>query len=557
MKSFRSPRRAILLTGAAVIAATTAFTAANFTSVDAAQEVAAIGDSESARMRRLTPLQYERIVLDIFGGDIEIRGRFEPIPRVGGLLEVGAGQVALTAGGFRQYYAMAQGVAAQALDEAHRDILVPCKPANAKAADQACAQQFISKVGELLYRRPLFADEMAKQLDIAAKGATSMKDFYAGLTLSLESMLVQPQFLYRQETVVPSKTRPGTFELDAYSKATRLSFFFWDSTPDRLLFEAARDGSLDTPAGLKKQIDRLIASPRLEDGIRSFFVDMLQFDQMDLVAKDATLYPNFTREAANDAQEQTLRTVAHHLINQNGDFRELFTTRKTFLTPMLGSVYQVPIIHDKPNGYPEKWTAYEYAEGDPRAGILTHASFVSLHSHPGRTSPTLRGKAMREVILCQKVPAPPNNVNFTVLQDTTNPLYKTARERLNAHATEAMCTGCHKITDPIGLALENFDSDGSYRLSENGAPIDTNGTIDGKAFTNSLTLGQVVGQLPAATSCLVNRLTAYGLGREVSRTQAGWSKQLQQSFAQNGYRVTDLMRTIASSPEFFASAATN
>ncbi len=556
MKLFRSPR-AILLTGAAVLAAMTAFTAVNFTTVDAAQEAAAVGDNESARMRRLTPLQYERIIRDIFGGDIEIRGRFEPIPRVGGLLEVGAGQVALTAGGFRQYYAMAQGVAAQALDAAHRDLLVPCKPANAKAADPACAQQFVSKVGELLYRRPLFADELAKQMDIATKGANNLKDFYAGLALSLESMLVQPQFLYRQETVVASKAKPGTFELDAFSKATRLSFFFWDSTPDRMLFEAALDGSLDTPAGLKKQVDRLISSPRLDDGMLAFFIDFLNFDHLDLLAKDATLYPNFTREAANDAQEQTLRTVSHHLINQNGDYRELFTTRKTFLTPMLGSVYQVPIIHDKPNGYPEKWMAYEYPEGDPRAGILTHASFVSLHSHPGRTSPTLRGKAMREVILCQRVPAPPNNVNFTVLQDTTNPLYKTARERLNAHATEAMCTGCHKITDPIGLALENFDSDGSYRLSENGAPIDTNGTIDGKAFTNSSTLGQVVGQLPAATSCLVNRLTAYGLGREVGRAQAGWSKQLQQSFAQNGYRVTDLMRSISSSPEFFASNATN
>jgi Protein of unknown function (DUF1592)/Protein of unknown function (DUF1588)/Protein of unknown function (DUF1595)/Protein of unknown function (DUF1585) len=557
MKSFCSPFRAILLTSAVAVAAVTVFTGANLAYVNAAQEVASIGDSDGARMRRLTPLQYERFVHDVFGGDIEIRGRFEPIPRVAGLLEVGAGQVALTAGGFRQYYAIAQGVAAQALDEAHRDILVPCTPANAKGADSFCAQQFVSKVGELIYRRPLFADESAKQIDLANKGATSLKDFYAGLTLSLESMLVQPQFLYRQEVVVPSKTKPGTFELDVFSKATRLSYFFWDSTPDRLLFEAARDGSLDTPAGLKRQVDRLIASPRVEDGIRAFFVDMLQFDQMELVAKDATIYPNFTREAANDSQEQTLRTISHHLVNENGDYRELFTTRKTFLTPMLGSVYQVPIIHDRPNGSPEKWAAYEYPEGDPRAGILTHASFVALHSHPGRTSPTNRGKAMREVILCQRVPPPPNNVNFTVLQDTSNPLHKTARDRLNAHATEAMCTGCHKITDPIGLALENFDSDGSYRLSENGAAIDTTGVVDGKAFNNALSLGQVVGQLPAASSCLVNRLTAYGLGREVGRTQAGWSKQLQQSFAQNGYRVTELMKTIAGSPEFFASVDTN
>ncbi len=555
MKSFRSPRRAALLAGAAVIAATTAFAVANFPSVNAAQEVTSAAAGDNARMRRLTPEQYQRIVNDVFGGDIEIRGRFEPIPRVSGLLEVGSGQVALTAAGFRQYYSIAQGVAAQALDATHRDILVPCKPATPTGADAACAQQFLSKIGELLYRRPLFPDELAKQMDIATKAATSMKDFYAGLTLSLESMLVQPQFLYRQETVVASKTMPGTSELDAYSKATRLSFFFWDSTPDRLLFEAARDGSLDTPAGLKKQVDRLVASPRLEDGMRAFFTDMLNFDQLDLVAKDATLYPNFTREASDDAREQTLRTISHHLVNQNGDYRELFTTRKTFLTPMLGSLYRVAVVNDKPNGYPQKWSAYEYPEGDQRVGILTHASFVSLHSHPGRTSPTLRGKAMREVILCQRVPDPPPNVNFTVLQDTTNPLYKTARERLNAHATEAMCTGCHKITDPIGLALEHFDTDGSYRQSENGASIDTNGMIDGKAFSNSSSLGQVVGQLPAATSCLVNRLTAYGLGRDASRSQAGWTKQLQGSFAQNGYRVTDLMKTIAGSPEFFQSAA--
>jgi len=556
MKSFRSPRRAILLTGAAILAATTAFAVVDYTSVNAAQTVAST-NTENARMRRLTPLQYERIVRDIFGGDIAIRGRFEPIPRVAGLLEVGAGEVGLTSGGFRQYYSMAQGVAAQALDEAHRDVLVPCKPANATGADPACAQQFVTKVGELLYRRPLFADEMKKQLDIANDGAANLKDFYAGLMLSLESMMVQPQFLYRQETVVPSKTSPGSVELDSFSKASRLSFFFWDSMPDRQLFEAARDGSLDTPAGLKKQIDRLVASPRLEEGMRAFFTDMLNFDHMDLVAKDATLYPNFTREAANDAREQTLRTISHHLVTKNGDYRELFTTRQTFLTPMLGSLYRVPVVNDTPNGYAPKWTAHEYPQGDQRAGILTHASFVSLHSHPGRTSPTNRGKALREVILCQRVPAPPQDVSFNVLQDTTNPLYKTARERLNAHATESMCTGCHKITDPIGLALEKFDTDGSYRQTENGAEIDTTGMVDGKAFTDALTLGQVVGNLPAATSCLVNRMTAYGMGRDTSRSQAGWSKQLQASFAQNGYRVTDLMKTIAGSPEFFKSTAAN
>jgi len=544
-----------LVVAAGVVAAATP-AIINYASVTAAQSVSG-GESDRALMRRLTPQQYQRIVSDVFGVDMQIQGRFEPVPRVGGLLEVGTGKVGLTASGFQQYYTIAQGVAAKALDEAHRDILVPCKPANVNAADNACAEQFLSKVGEALYRRPLTEDELKTQVDLAAQGANSMKNFYTGLALSLESMMVQPQFLYRQEKVVASKSKPGTFELDAYSKASRLSFFFWDTAPDRILMEAARKGELDTPAGLKKQADRLAASPRLEDGMRAFFSDMLQFDHLDSIGKDAALYPNFTRNAVDDAREQTLRTIADHLINENGDYRGLFTTRKTFLTPMLGSLYRVPVRSDVPNGYPQQWTAYEYPEGDQRVGILTHVSFVSLHSHPGRTSPTIRGKAMRENILCQRVPDPPGNVNFTVIQDTSNPLYKTARERLNAHATEAMCTGCHKITDPIGLALENFDADGAYRTSENGAPIDTTGAIDGKAFTDAQTLGQVVSQLPAATTCVVNRLTSYGLGREIPRSQAEWMKTVQASFAKNGYRVTDLMKTLATSPEFYQSAATN
>ena len=551
MKSgYSLPRIASLLVAAGLVTAATP-AVIDFASVKAAQTA---GDSDHALMRRLTPQQYKRIVSDVFGVDMELQGRFEPVQRVSGLLEVGTGQVGLTASGFQQYYSIAQGVAAKALDEAHRGILVPCKPASATAADNACAQQFLSKVGELLYRRPLMADELKTQVDLAAQGATSVKNFYTGLALSLESMMVQPQFIYRQETVVPSKTKPGAFELDAYSKATRLSFYFWDAAPDRALLDAARDGSLDTPAGMKKQIDRLIASPRLEDGVRAFFSDMLKFEDLDAVGKDATLYPNFTRNALDDAREQTLRTITDHLINLKGDYRELFTTRKTFLTPMLGSLYRVSVVSDVPNGYPEEWKAYEYPQGDPRSGILTHISFVSLHSHPGRTSPTIRGKALRELILCQKVPDPPGNVTFNIVQDTTNPLYKTSRERLTAHATEAMCTGCHKITDPVGLALENFDSDGGYRTTENGAPIDTNGTLDGKAFNSAQTLGQVVSQLPAATQCVAKRLASYGLGRDVPAQQADWLKQVQVSFAKDGYRVTDLMRTIASSPEFYQSS---
>jgi hypothetical protein len=190
-------------------------------------------------------------------------------------------------------------------------------------------------------------------------------------------------------------------------------------------------------------------------------------------------------------------------------------------------------------------------EGDPRAGILTELSFVALNSHPGRSSPTLRGKALREVVLCQKVPAPPAAVNFTIVQDTSNPDYKTARDRLTAHRTNPVCAGCHKLIDPMGLALENFDGSGAFRTTENDVAIDTSGELDGVKFANAAELGKVVRDNPATTSCVVDRLVSYGLGRAPVPVEHGWVEQLKAGFVKNGHIIPDLMQRIATSPEFF------
>jgi hypothetical protein len=300
----------------------------------------------------------------------------------------------------------------------------------------------------------------------------------------------------------------------------------------------------------------MVQSPRLEGGVRAFFIDMLQFDQFATLAKDTTIYPKFTTQIAADAQEQTLRTIVDHLIVRHGDYRDLYTTRKTFVTRDLGAIYGLPIAKDTANGAPDDWRPYEFPEGDPHGvGILSQASFVALHSHPGRSSPTLRGRALREVLLCQKVPDPPGNVNFTVVQDTKNPQYKTARERVTAHRTDPTCAGCHKLIDPIGLGLENFDSAAGFRTSENGAPIDTSGELDGIAFKNAAGLGQAMHDDAATQSCLVNRLYAYATGRTPAKAESDFVKYLGRSFAAEGYRVPDLMRTIATSDAFFRVAA--
>ena len=505
-------------------------------------------DTHTVGLRRISPDQYRQIIVDVFGSDIKIGGRFDPDSRDNGLLALGAAKVSVTQTGLEQYDGMARTVAAQV---AARRELVPCKPATEKAADDACAAKFLGHVGRLLYRRPITDNELKAQVGAANAAATQLKNFYSGVELSLAAMLSSPQFLYRREIAEPDPDHSGQYRLDAYSKASKLSFLFWNAAPDVTLLATAESGYLNTQKGYARQVDRMLASPRLEAGVRAFFSDMFAFDDFGMLAKDAKIYPQFSVEVNADAAEETLRTVVDLLITRRGDYRDIFTTKKTFLTPDLASVYAVPLPRTNlANGEPDAWVPFEYPAADPRAGILMQVSFVALHSHAGRSSPTIRGKALREIILCQKVPDPPGNVNFTVVQDTSNPVYKTARERLNAHATEAMCTGCHKITDPLGLALENLDGAGGFRTHENGAPLDTSGAMDGVKFTNGAELGQVVHDSPATTGCIVNRLTSYALGNPASSVDAEWLKTLQQNFAKDGFRIPNLLRRIALSDEF-------
>ncbi len=499
--------------------------------------------------QRLSAAQYRQMVSDIFAPDIKLGGRFEPGMRKNGLLAVGASSVAMSPSGFEQYDNMARTVAGQVVDAKHRDALIPCKPADAKKPDQACATASIGKYARLLFRRPPADKEIAGPVALAGQAADAKGDFYAGLSYGLAELLDSPSFIFRKDVAETDPSDKTKLRLTGYSKASRLSFFLWNAAPDEELLRAAETGELDSKSGLDKQIDRMLASPRLENGVRAFFIDFLDFDQFDALAKDAAIYPVFSQKVAHDAQEQTLRTAVDLLVNRKGDYRDLFTTRKTFLTRNLGVVYKVAVTSEK------DWDAYEFPADDPHAGILTQLSFTELHAHPGRSSSTLRGKAVREILLCQVVPSPPANVNFTVVQDTNNPNFKTARDRLTAHRTEATCAGCHKIMDPIGLGLENFDGAGQFRSDENGAPIDASGEIDGIKFTDAASLGQAIHDNPATTACLANSLYRYAASRDFDPSEREWQTWLGKKFADDGYRLPDLMKTIATSDAFFAVRA--
>ena len=505
-------------------------------------------DTSARRLRLMTADQYRNTLSYVFGPGISMPTSFAPVARTDGLLSVGTSFAGVTAAQLEIYQKTAATAAQQVVDERNRHFLVPCAPKSLDAADDVCARAFLAGVGRLVYRRALEKDRLDVYVKEAGAAATRLKDFYAGLSVVLEGVLLSPRVLMVSERSEPDPTNSGQLRLDAHSLATRLSFFLWNAAPDDLLLKAAETGELHTQKGFARQLDRMLDSPRLQVGMRAFFDDMFHFEDFNNIAKDAAIYPVFTTTAVQDSREQTLRTVIDHLIVKNRDYRDLFTSRETFISPSLAAVYKLPASPG--------WTPYACPEGSPRMGLLTHISFLAGHSHPGRSSATLRGKALREVLLCQVVPRPPANVDFSAVENP-KPGMRTARDRVNFHLENPVCAGCHKITDPMGLALENFDGAGQYRDSEKGAIIDASGSLDGKTFTDVRGLAQAMHDHPAVPSCLVKRVYAYGTGSPTAPADRQMLAALDKRFAENGYRLRDLLRTVVLSSAFSKVADQN
>jgi hypothetical protein len=507
------------------------------------------GATETAReivgLRRLTEGEYRRSIADTFGPEIKVQGRFEPEVRRDGLIAIGSGQAAISSSGMEQYYSMASGIAAQVIGAEGRKKYLPCAPASDKKADDACATKFFAKYGRLLYRRPLEAKELKTLVDTARKVATDAGSFHIGVEETLTTMLASPSFLFRIERASGTGA-DGLPVLDDYSRASRLSYLFWDAPPDDELLKAAETGELSTKDGLARQVDRLAASPRLADGFGAFFDDMLQMDLFRTQTKDAAKFPKYSQVLAEDARQQTLRTLLNLLVTKNGDYRDIFTTRDTFLTRNLAMVYQVPYMSNA------AWSPYTFTETSGRSGVLTQVSFLSLFSHPAQSSPTKRGVALNEIFLCQTIPPPPADVDFSAVNGSGPDRKPTARLRLEQHRTNPTCASCHTIMDPPGLTLEKFDALGQSREAEDGNVIDVKSDIGGHAIVGAAGLGQMMHENPQVPRCLVRNLLAAGTGRAPTGADYKSLDGLTQAFAAGGYRVPDFLKTAAKSEAFFS-----
>ena len=501
----------------------------------------AAADTQVAGLRRLSEQEYRNSIADIFGKDIAVQGMFEPQVRMGGLVATSTAVLSVTPAGFDSFSKMADAIAIQVTDVQHRGKLVSCTPKNAKAPDETCAAEFFDHYGMMLFRRPPTAGELKARVKLAGAMTTASGDFYIGLRYGLAEMLQSPNFLFRKEMAVKAG---NNYTLDPYSRATRLSYLMWDTTPDAELLQAAQSGALNRADGLEKQVDRLLASPRLETGMRAFFTDMLELDTFDTVSKDALIYPKWGGAMAPSAREETLRTAIALALRENGDMRDLMTTRKTFINRSLAAIYDVDFSFDG------EWMPYEFPADSGRSGVVTQVSMLSMFSHPGQSSPTKRGVALMDIFLCEPTPTPPANVDFSAINDTSGH-FKTVRERLLAHATTPTCASCHNHSDPIGLSLEGFDTIGQRRLSENGQPIDLSATIRGRTFRDGAGLGQFLHDDPKYPACLARKLYAYGVGANSEDVESASFKNAHKTFIESGYRMRALIKALVESPDFF------
>ncbi|NUN13113.1 MAG: DUF1592 domain-containing protein [Myxococcales bacterium] len=489
-------------------------------------------------LARLTRLQYTSAISDLFGPTIVVPAGLEPDLVQDGLLSIGATVSSLSPVGVEKNADIALKLADQIVlldpiptffcpDSAHAD----------------CLETRIRNGGRLIWRRPLAEDEVSTLLKLGnAARAALPDDPLAGERYVLVALLSSPYFLYRVEFGEPDPAVPEHRRYTAMELASRLSFFLWSSVPDDLLLDAADSGELLTEQGLSKQIDRMLASPKIKRSVRNFFAEWLDLISLDELNKDPTLFPHFAADLGASAREETLRTVEHIIFEKDADIRELLTTETTFVDKRLAALYGLPAT------VLDGFGQVQLPDFGQRAGILGQVSFLAKQAHPVSSSATLRGLFIRERLLCQPLPTPPANLNTAIPEPGPGAL--TLRDRLVVHMEEPSCAFCHAQTDPIGFGLENFDGIGRWRTTDNGALIDSTGDLDGTSFDGPRQLNIAIATHPEFIPCVVSTFYSYASGRLPTSAEAAMLSELEAQFVQSGLRWPALMRLVALSDGF-------
>lgn len=465
-------------------------------------------------MSRLTHSQYNNTVRDLLGDETRPADQFPQEDYVRGFKnqsEVQSIPLLLA----EAYSAAAEKLARSAFRSGQWKKIVPCQPASFGGA--ACRSQFIGHFGRRAFRRPLTASELQRYNALFIRESRRTGKFFSGAELVVETMLQSPNFLFRME-------RGPAAKWANYEIASRLSYFLWDSMPDEPLFSSAAARELGTTAGVEQAARRMLQHPQARQALNEFVSQWLRFDRVLNVVRDRRLFQQFNSGLAVAMTEET-RRLAAHLAWNNQNFMEIYTARYGFLSTELAALYGFPAPA-------EQFGMVRFPAVSDRAGLLGQATFLTLTSKPGETSPTERGLFIREHFLCQKVPPPPPGVSASLPPLSENkPM--TSRERLQVHLSNESCASCHRLIDPIGFGLEKFDAIGRKReklaltfFAARGETdrkptkveleLDTKGRISGipdSDFSTPAELGQVLASNAECQKCVVRQVFRYAMGR--------------------------------------------
>ena len=418
-----------------------------------------------------------------------------------------------------------------------------CRPTSA-AEELPCAREIVSRLAAGAYGRDPEGGEVDDLLVFYELGAED-GGFEAGVRTALEAILASPHFLFRMERE-PAQVAPGeVYPLAGEDLAARLSFFLWGTGPDPELVTAAREGALTDPRELEAQVRRLLADPRSEALATRFASLWLRLQDVEKVSPDAFRFPNYSRQFAQAMRRET-ELFFHNLVREDRSLLELYGADYTFVNERLARHYGIDGVRG------EAFRRVSYPD-DRRRGVLGHGSMLVQTSLGNRTSPVLRGLWVMEVLLGTPPPPPPPGIpDLEETASARDGKALTTRERLEAHRDDPDCSSCHDLMDPIGLALDNFDVTGKWRIREEGTPLDTRGTYyDGTDIENASDLSRVLLKRPIPlVRQFTESLMAFALGRGIEYRDQPTIRAITRQGERDDYRMSSFVIGVVMSDAF-------
>jgi hypothetical protein len=416
-----------------------------------------------------------------------------------------------------------------------------CKPAS--PSDEApCARQIMSTLVRRAFRRAPTDTDSESLLGFYQQERDKTGNFEAGIEMALRRILADPEFVFRFEPTPAGVAEGKPYQIRDTELASRLSFFLWSSIPDDELLTLGIEGKLHEPAVLEKQTRRMLADPKARALVTNFANQWLFLRELRNANPDVTIFPDFDDNLRQGFQRET-EMLFESVMRENRSVLDLLDADYTFVNERLARHYGIP------NVYGPDFRRVP-VPSDARRGLLGHGSLLLVTSNANRTSPVIRGKWILENLLGAQAPLPPPDV--PPLEEKPTAAARSVRERIEQHRVNPACAGCHKIMDPIGLALENFDAIGRWRTTDEDVAIDASGQlVDGTPIDGPAGLRKaMLGRSDAFITSMTGKLLMYGVGRELKYYDMPAVRKVMRDAAKSRYRFSDLVLGIVKSDAF-------